>query len=315
MHARDVDHAPIRLQQISREKFLQAADAGADTRGMNVSLLSTLVLLALGGHPSRDVRVPALASDSEAAWVLLHAGSPWVCWSEFEPDCWRRIELEIPPPSRADAFVPDEEEALDPLATIALDDDPTRGIDVRFGFEPGRLWIAVDDRLWVLEPGQRQARFLDAPAGAVGLVRPTTPDCGPQGRVPGVISGRIAFVDGDRCAAVGRAIGCLRPRPKLRRPTGVELRAGLQLGWVRDWSLSPAQPDLGLPATLQTRAGVELLAVLELGFDGPAALRLARSRADLLARDRRRTIPPIVEGPLAEAEFEALRTVACTEAA
>lgn len=281
---------------------------------MTVSILSTLVLLTLGGRPVGDAGVsPALADESGTAWVTLHAGSAWVCWSEFDPDCWRRIELESPSPHPLDAFVPDEE--LDVLAPIPLDADPMQSVDVRFGFEPGRLWIAIEDQLWVIEPDQRQARSLDAPAGAVTLVRPTSPSCGPRGHVPAVIAGRLAFVDAPRCPALGRMTGCLSPRPRVRRPSGVQLRAGLSLTHARQWSLTAAQPDLGIPAGLHTGAGVELLAVIELGFDGPAALRSARSRTELLARDRRRSIPPIVEGPLAEAELEALRTVACTEAA
>jgi hypothetical protein len=281
---------------------------------VNASILSTLVLLMLGGRSPGDSRVlPALASEFGDAWVTLHDGSPWVCWSELELDCWRRIELEPVPDVEEPAFVPEEE--LDAIMPNPRAADPTQGVDVRFGFEPGRLWIAVDDRLWVLEPDQRQARVLDTPAGSVALVRPTSPRCGPHARVPAASAGRITFVGADRCPHVGLSTGCLRPRPRVRRPTGLQIRAGLSLIHARSWGLRVAQPELGIPAGLQARAGVELLAVIEIGFDGPAALRLARSRAELLARDRRRPIPPVVEGPLADVELDALRTVACSEAA
>lgn len=310
-------HGELGLQEIFAEQFLQAPIAVAETRTVNASILSTMVFLVLGGRQPSDSRVlPALASEFGDAWVTLHEGSPWVCWSELELDCWRRIELEPLPATRDPAFVPEEDlDMFDTLDMSRPSADPTQGVDVRFGFEPGRLWIAVDDQLWVIEPDQRQARVLDSPAGAVTLIRPTSPRCGPRARVPAASAGRITFVAADRCPHAWLSSGCLRPRPRVRRPSGVELRAGLTLGYARSWALTAAQPDLGIAAGLQARAGVELLAVIELGFDGPAALRLARSRAELLARDRRRAIPPVVEGPLAEVELDALRTVACSEAA
>ncbi len=286
---------------------------------MSASVLSTLVLFALAGRaPGESRPLPALASDSGDAWVVLLAGSAWVCWSAFEPDCWQRIELEPPafdhPPAFAAALVPEDD--LDASTTNPLRIDPTQAVDPRFGFEPGRLWITIDDQFWVVEPDQRQARLVDTVASSVALVRPTPPSCGPRRQVPAVISGRLSFVDADPCPASRSPLGCVRPRLRVRRPSGVELRAGLSLGHVRSWVLDAAQPDLGLPAQLQTRAGVELLAVVELGFDGPAAVRLARSRAELLARDRQRQawIPEVEEGPLAAAELDALTDLACSEA-
>jgi len=296
-------------------EFLQGSRDPADTVVVNTSILSTFLLLfALGGRaPGTSRVVPALASESGDAWVTFHAGSTWVCWSAIDPECWQRIELDPLPSLDDPVFAADE--PADGILSTPLAPDPTRGLDVRFGLEAGRLWIAIDDHLWVAEPGQRQARVLDTPAGAVTLARLGVPTCGPRGRVPAAIAGRLDFVDADRCPRASLPTGCLGARPRVRRPTGVQLRMGVSLVHARAWALSPAQPDLGVPATLRSSAGIELLAVLELGFDGPAALRLARSRAELLARDRRRFVPAVPPSPLADAELDALRSVVCTEAA
>ncbi|MFV8756709.1 hypothetical protein ACNOYE_39700 [Nannocystaceae bacterium ST9] len=283
---------------------------------MNTAILSTsLLLITLAARSPSEARpLPALASESGDAWVLVHAGSPWVCWSSRDPDCWQRIELDPLPGSDEPIFFVEEDD-LEVLATAPRLADPTQDVDIRFGFEARRLWIAIDDHLWVAEPGRRQARLLDSPAGAVTLQRPTPPRCGPLAEVPALIAGRLAFVSADPCPHARIPSGCIRPRPRVRKPSGVTLRAGLSVGHLRSWSLSAARVELGLPARLETRAGFEVLMVIELGFDGPAALRLARSRAELLARDRQTLEPPVIEGPLAEAEAEALHAIACAKEA
>jgi hypothetical protein len=283
---------------------------------VNTAILSTsLLLTTLAARSPNEARpLPALASESGDAWVLVHAGSAWVCWSSRDPDCWQRIELDPLPTADEPVFV-GEDEDLDVLAPAPRLADPTQDVDIRFGFEARRLWIAIDDHLWVAEPDRRQARLLDSPAGSVTLQRPNPPSCGPLAEVPALIAGRVAFVGADRCPRTTIPSGCVRPRPHVRRPSGVTLRAGLSVGHLRSWSLSAAQAELGLPARLETRAGFELLAVIELGFDGPAALRLARSRAELLGRERATFEPAVIEGPLAEAEAEALHAIACSKEA
>lgn len=291
---------------------------------MTTALVSPLpsILIALLGLPVDDARaLPALASESGDAWVVVHAGSPWVCWSPGEPGCWRRIELELAPAGTREAFVPEEEREpilLEPTLLAPRTGEPTLDVDVRFGFEPGRLWIAIEDEgVWIVEPEQRQARWLDTPAAAVTLARPALPECGPLGHVPGLVSGQLGWIVADRCAGARVPSGCLRPRPRVRKPSGVRIAASLGFARVEGWSLEPAAPELGLPAHLRRQAGFELAFVLTLGFEGLAAQRLARARDELLARDRRRLVPRVDhdEHPLAAAEQAALRTIACTEVA
>lgn len=274
------------------------------------TLLPLLARLAL---PLDDAALPAHAGESGDAWVVVHAGSPWVCWTaNSDADaCFRRVELEPPPGPARRVFVPDEEPELAPDTSPS---DPALAIDLRFGFESGRLWIALDEQgVWVIEPGQAQARWLDVPTSAVTLVRPTTPRCSAQGRVPGFVGGRIDWIAAPRCLGSTVPSGCLRPRPRVRKPSGLALALGLSLVHARDWTLTPGQPELGLPDHLRRAAGIELALVLTIGFDPVAGWRLARARDELLARDRRRSIPAVDEHPLAAAERAALRTIACSE--
>lgn len=282
-----------------------------------LSLLPLLVRLAL---PLDDAAaLPAHASESGDAWVVVHAGSTWVCWSaELDADaCFRRVELEPPAKAASPVFVPDEELELAAAPTL-LDaaSDPTLAVDLRYGFEAGRLWIGVDELgVWVIEPGQRQARWLDTPSSAVSLVRPGRPGCGPQGVVPGLAEGRLAWIAASRCPSDAVPSGCLRPRPRVRKPSGISLELGLSFAREQAWSLMPGAPELALPSHFQRRAGLELALVLAIGFDPAAGWRLARARDELLARDRRRPIPRVDEHPLASLERAALRTIACTEGA
>jgi hypothetical protein len=294
---------------------VQGRRAAVDTSGMTTSALSILPLLARLAVPLDDAAtLPAHAGASGEAWVVVHAGSAWVCWTaDAEPDaCFRRVELE-PPPSAA--FLPEEERERElalPVASSAH--DPALAIDLRFGFESGRLWIALDELgVWVIEAGQTQARWLDTPASAITLVRPTTPRCGPTGSVPGLVGGRIEWLAAPRCPSRAVPSGCLRPRPRVRKPSGLSLALGLSLAHAREWTLAPGPPDLGLPAHLHRAEGVELALVLAIGFDPAAAWRLARARDELLARDRRRSVPTVDDHPLATDERAALRSIACAE--
>jgi hypothetical protein len=288
-----------------------------DTSGMTTAALSILPLLARLALPlDDDTALPAHVDASGEAWVVVHAGSAWVCWTaDAAPEgCFRRVELE-PPPSRARAaFVPDEELELELEPEPTSSTDAALAIDLRFGFEPGRLWIALDELgVWVIEPERTQARWLDTPTSAVTLVRPTAPRCGPQGLVPALVGGRIALRPAPRCPGSAVPSGCLRPRPRVRKPSGLSLALGLSFMHARGWAHAPGQPELGLPSHLQQSEGIGLALVVTIGFDPAAAWRLARARDELLARDRRRSVPAVDAHPLAEAERAALRSIACTE--
>lgn len=286
-----------------------------DTPGMTTAALSILPLLARLALPLDDgSALPAHVDVSGGAWVVVHAGSAWVCWTaDAAPeDCFRRVELEPPPGRARAAFVPDEALELAPSPTRAT--DAALAIDLRFGFEPGRLWIALDELgVWVIEPERGQARWLDTPTSAVTLVRPTPPRCGPLGLVPALVGGRIALRAAPHCPGSALPTGCLRPRPRVRKPSGLSLALGLSFMHAGGWAHAPGQPELGLPSHLQQSEGIGLALVVTIGFDPAGAWRLARARDELLARDRRRSVPAVDAHPLAEAERAALRSIVCTE--
>ncbi len=267
---------------------------------------------------------PTVASEDGQAWVAVHAGSVWVCWSGDDPHCWQRLDLEPPPnlDTTSALLEPIDDSLVEPLdAASELDlDAPTdtavdvgnEGLDPRFGFQGShRLWIAIDDTLWLLERGRRQARWAASQTSPVTLLLPKRPTCGPDGRVPTITGGRLTWTSAKRCALGAPTRGCLRPAISLRPPIGARLRAGLSLARVQRWTHLPAAAEQ--PATLDRRAGLELLFVIELGFDPTAALRSAQARQQLLASDRWRSVPTVQEGPLAERERAALGAIVCSE--
>jgi hypothetical protein len=76
---------------------------------------------------------------------------------------------------------------------------------------------------------------------------------------------------------------------------------------------SAVDTDIGTPtvASVRPSAGVQLLFVVELGFDPTRTNADARARAALLGHDRVRHVPAAASGPVAAAEQAALIAAVC----
>lgn len=286
--------------------------------GVTTSILLSLVLLT----PSKPhATLPGVVEPRVGAWAVVHAGQLWVCWREG-PDCWRRVEFEDDAGSLADTELEDlahqfDEEDSDALDPEFLDDG--FGSELEFGPERWRLgfdgvanlWIELDDRRWRVAHGQARARMADD-ATPVRLARPRESDCGPAGRRPAISGGRLDWQTAPRCAEPPLRATCVAAsaaRP--RKPVPIRLRAGIELGVVRGWTAVDTDASTPTVASVRQSAGLELLFVVELGFDPTRTNADARARAALLSHDRVRHIPVGEPGPLAAAEQRAMAAAIC----
>lgn len=295
---------------------------------MTISILLSLALLPLPTAPPQAA-LPGVADSHTGAWAVVHAGQLWVCWQDG-PDCWRRVEFEQQDiGSLADVDLEELAIAFDAWNDDALGPDFVEdgvGPEMEFGPERWRLgfdraanlWIEFDDRRWRAEQGQARARMADD-VTPVRLTRPRSHDCGPDGQLPAIVNGRLGWQPAPRCAEPPPGSSCVVPavaaRP--RKPVPIRLRAGIELGVVRGWAAVDTEASTPTVASVRQSAGLELLFVLELGFDPTRTNSDARARAALLGHDRVRHIPagepglvgPL--GPLAMAEQQAMAAAIC----
>lgn len=304
--------------QDSKEN-LQLAFARAETVDVTTSILLSLALLPSFSAPPD---LPAVVDPHTGAWAVVHAGQLWVCW-RAGPDCWRRIEFEHDPGASSDLELDDLALAFDEWDDDALSPDLLAdGIASELEFGPERwrlgfdraanLWIEFDDRRWRADHGQLRARMADD-ATPVRLARPRSRDCGPTGQLPTIVAGRLGWQPSRRCAEPPPGTTCVVPAPtaRPRKPVPIRLRAGLELGAVRGWAAVDTDPSTSTVASVRQDAGLELLFVVELGFDPTRTHADARARAVLLSHDRVRSLPAIEAGPLAPAEQRAMATAIC----
>jgi hypothetical protein len=285
--------------------------------GVTTSILLSLALLPVPA--TTHASPPGVVEPHAGAWAIVHAGQLWVCWREG-PDCWRRIEFEHDTGSPLDIDLPDlalELDEWDALEPELLDDGS--GPDLEFGPERWRLgfdgasnlWIELDDRRWRIEHGQPRARMADD-ASPVRLARPRSHACGPAGQLPTIAGGRIGWQAAPRCAVPAPGMTCVvPPAARPRKPIPIRLRAGIELGVARGWTAVDTDASTPTVASVRQRAGIELLFVIELGFDPTRMSADARARAALLGHDRVRHIPAREHGPLAAAEQRAITAVIC----
>lgn len=280
---------------------------------------SILLALTLLPNPSSDLRpaLPGTVEPATGAWAVVHAGQLWVCWSEH-PDCWRRVEFEEPPHVRDDIELA-YEDPVDPLGLDAgfVEDELVPELEFgperwRLGFDASaNLWIELEDQRWRVDFGQPRARLV-GDATSVRLGRPRNLECGPSGRRPALVAGQLAWQPAPRCAPPPAMATCIdtsiRPRP--RKPSPVRLRAGIEVTVPHGWTSSDLDVASPTVARLRPSAALEVMFVVELGFDPTRALD-TRARAVLLARSRLRTFPMPPPGPLAEAERQAMLVAAC----
>ena len=297
-------------------EFLQTGLDAAETLDVTTSISILLALASLTGPFPAPTSAGSLAGAVDphtGAWAVVHAGQLFVCWRE-QAECFRRVEFEDDPRVRTDIDL--ELDTDTPEADDFLLDDRGGQLEFgaerwRLGFEASHLWIEIDDRRYRVEVGHARARPA-TDATVVRLGRPRTFDCGPTGRRPVLVAGQIGWQTAPRCAPPPSMATCVdtsvRPRP--RKPTPVRLQAGFEITASRGWSstdLDVASPTVAL---IHPRAAVELLFVVQLGFD-PTRTADARARAALLAHSRLRSVPAAPPGPLAEAEQRALLAAAC----
>ena len=292
---------------------------------MNATILSTVLLAwpaallpspAPGHAPLQARPGPTSVVDPESgAWAAVEGGVVWVCWTPG-PDCFVRLELgEAESRSRAAELELEDPDADDSaMASEPPDLGAARfGADTwRLGFAgPRTLWIEHGDRRWRVDAGQRQARLGGEPPPRV-LRRATTHACSPDGWAPIHVSGRWAWREVPRCSAPTLARTCLGPAgPRLRPPSPIRLRVGLELAQTRRWT------SVGRAPTIEARRlGLDLglAVVVELGFD-PTRLRGGASESRAVAARVRtpsvRTLPAIVPGPTEHDERAATQAIVC----
>jgi hypothetical protein len=298
---------------------LQPGIERADIASVTISILLSLALLP---PPSASPlgTVPGLVEPRSGAWAVVHAGQLWVCW-RVAPDCWRRVELDDVGDPRVEAYEFEEwEEPEEANGVDALDESfAVRATEVgperwRLGFDAAQhLWIERDDQRWRVEHGQPRARMADD-STPVRLVRPRSSECGPDGQRPAISGGRLGWEAAPRCAEPPPpAATCVVPTATMRprKSLPIRLRAGLELTAVRGWTAVDTDASTASVASVRQSAGMQLLFVLELGFDATRTNADARARAALLWHDRVRHVPAPMPGPLAVAEQAALIAVVC----
>jgi hypothetical protein len=303
------------------KEILQTGSAPADTVSVTISILLSLALLPPPSAPPLG-SLPGVVEPRSGAWAVVHAGQLWVCW-RAAPDCWRRVELDDAGDLRVEAYAFDEWEEPDDAdadAVIAFDEPfEHRATELgperwRLGFDAAaHLWIERDEQRWRVEHGQPRARLADD-STPVRLVSPRSSDCGPDGQRPAISGGRLGWEAAPRCAdPPPPGATCVVPATTLRprKSVPVRLRAGLEIGVVRGWTA--VDPDATTPtvASVRPSAGVQLLFVLELGFDATRTNADARARAALQRRDRVRPVPAPMPSPVAAAEQAALIAAVC----
>jgi hypothetical protein len=304
---------------------LQLGFARAETVGVTTSIPLLLALLWVSPLPasaSPQATLPGVVEPHGGAWAIVHAGQLWVCW-RAAPDCWRRIELEQDTGAQTELEL--DELALeldawddDTLGPDFVDDGISRELELgperwRLGFDrSANLWIELDDRRWRAEHGQPRARMADD-STPVRLARPRSHDCGPDGQLPTIVGGRLGWQAAPRCAEPPRGLGCVVPAATVRprRPVPIRLRAGIELGVVRGWNAVDIDASTPTVASVRQSAGLELLFVVELGFDATRTNADARARAALLGQDRVRSIPAPKPGVLGAAEQQAMLAAIC----
>ncbi|WP_146155463.1 hypothetical protein [Enhygromyxa salina] len=284
---------------------------------MSASILLSLVLLSVPAAPPRAAP-PGVFEPSSGAWAVVHAGQLWVCWragpgprpeSGGNNDCWRRVELLVDGPQSEDLLDEAAEEFIEDAAAQSLETSSERW---RLGFwGPRSLWIERGDQRWRVDLGHQRATITDEPA-PVRLSRPRASACGPRGQTPALVGGRLAWQAAPQCPRGPRAGSCVAPPPpRVRRALPLRVRAGIQLSAVRSWTMRDDR-ELGLSvAAVRPRAAVELSFVVELGFDLSRARTDERARALLARRERGRSLPAVVPGPLAARERRALTAAVC----
>src|SRR5690606_22384259 len=134
----------------------------------------------------------------------------------------------------------------------------------------------------------RRARLVEDQA-PIRLARLGPAGCGPDGIVPAVIGGRLSWREAPRCAGgVGASTRVTQPGPRLRTPTPIRLRAGIEVASARAWT---ARDDLALGLGVASRrrtSGFEIGVVIELGFDWQRRAADRRARAQVASRGRPR---------------------------
>lgn len=278
------------------------------------TILSTIVLVSPASLSA--AQPPSLVEPESGAWAVVHAGELWVCWRPG-PDCFERVVFDDDERPH-DAPIADEQE--DPSEDLVDDDHKPEGVMVgadawRLGFwGPRSLWIEHDDQRWRVDHGQRRARIVNEQA-PVRLLRIGPASCGPDAMVPAVIGGQLAFKEAPRCTTQVTATTCVTrgPVPRLRSPTPMRLRAGIQVESARAWKAG-GQDEVapGIDRRRSTNA-LEISVVMELAFDWQRRITDQRA-ASLVARRSRaqlRQLPAVVPGPLARDELEALANVVC----
>ncbi|MCA9681219.1 MAG: hypothetical protein KC457_03420 [Myxococcales bacterium] len=278
-----------------------------------IAIVTTAILQT--SPAPREPQGPAAVAGGQASprsWAIVHGSSIWVCWSAAA-DCWQRVDLEVSPtPGAGTADILTDGEGPDALAFETRAADVLELSQLRMAFAgPRRLWIEIGDRRWQLERGHRRAVLAPAEP-TVPLRRPSVPRCGHGGVVPTIRAGSPGWHPAPPCEAAASStaapLACLAPLPpRPRKATGLHLRAAVELSAQGGWQ---SDPEL---TRLRRRSGLAVLFVVEVGFDPTARTSAARSRQQLLARSRRRALPPIAPGPLAEEERRALVQVTCTE--
>lgn len=215
------------------------------------------------------------------AWLALWRGDAWVCWDAPDPRCWQRLELAgiVDVASLRAEFVD--------ASTLVLGDgnDPT-------------WWIVRGD------PGPRLAAWTTTPRET-----PQPRPCGPTGALPVASRERLGFITRPCPEAPSEGFVCARrAHPlRLRRPSMLRLRIGLELRARERWRSREAPDDLAT-------TGLQLLAVLQIGIDPLRFGAQRRERADLQAQARPRlhALPaPRSRGPLLAAERQALHAAVC----
>jgi hypothetical protein len=270
-------------------------------------ILSTLLLVS-PASPLSTARPPSLVEPESGAWAVVHAGQLWICWVPG-PDCFERVVFDDDTWARAHSLEEDEiaEELIEDLA--APRDELAFGNEAwRIGFwGPRSLWIEYDERRFRVARGQRQARLVDDPA-PIRLLRASPAGCGPDAVVPAVIGGRLSWQDAPHCvSAVGPTMCVTAAGPRMRTPTPVRMRAGIEVAGTRAWTSEDE------PSARQLSGGLEIHFVIELAFDWQARAVDRRARTILARRSRAqlRQLPAVAPGPLAAAELEALSSVMC----
>lgn len=298
---------------------LQLERARSDEGSVSASTLVSFLALLLA-PPVVQAAPPGVVELDSGAWAVVHAGQLWVCWRQAA-DCWRRVEFESASPA------PVHEHELEPIET-ELDADFLEDASAPMSGDPGRwrlgfwgphtLWVELDEQRWRVDLGQQRARVTDDPA-PLRLVRPHTSSCGPAGRKPAIVSGRLGWQSADRCGPGQheRTPTCVGPGlARQRRPRALRLNVGLQLSSSQAWTSQDDQVAGQSVASVRERAGFEFSVVAGIGFDLGRAHAHQRAQAALLRRDRVRRLPALVSGslaPLADAEARSLRAVLCGE--